>query len=64
MGGDRGACWRCRWFEPDPDADDEGGFCVRRPPQMFVTDDEIVSAWPGVEPLGRCGEFEEEEDAR
>ena len=49
MAGDRGACWRCRWFGP---------------PQMFVTDDEIVSAWPGVEQLGRCGEFEEEEDAR
>lgn len=61
-----GACWRCKWFEHDKDAENgEVGWCHRYPPQMVVSDGEYpTTGWlPPVTFLEYCGEFEESEDA-
>ena len=63
---DNGACWRCRWYEHDEDAENaETGWCHRYPPQMVVSDGEYpTTGWlPPVTFLEYCGEFEEGEDA-
>ena len=59
---DNGACWRCRWFEPDKDAENEDvGWCNRYPPQMVVSDGNIpTTSWfPSTTCIEYCGEFEE-----
>lgn len=57
---DKGACWRCRFFVRDDDAQDEGGFCQRFPPTCACNDGELLVMWPGVEALDWCGEFSDE----
>lgn len=56
MAREHGACWRCRYFDKDPEDPEEGGFCRRYPPQM-VGD---YPFYPGVDYIDWCGEFREE----
>lgn len=58
---DRGACWRCRFFEYVPDSDDDdSGVCRRYPPTPLVDDEGGFAALPFVEYTDWCGEFVEE----
>ena len=56
------ACWRCKYFQHDPDRDDDTGECHRYPRVgTFADDDEVCFGWPAVEWLDWCGEFREED---
>ena len=58
----RGACWRCVWFEPDPDRHDDCGDCHRFPRVACVDDEGYTGfVWPSVEYMDWCGEFLEAE---
>ena len=62
---EKGACWRCAYFErDDEDEHTEDGFCHRYPPVpvSFCDGEEIATTTPGVYALGWCGEFKEEEE--
>lgn len=57
MSDDHGACWRCRFFEEDPEDENCGGFCRRYPPVPAYDDGDVLVMVPGVEALDHCGEF-------
>lgn len=52
------ACWRCRFFDRDPDDHEEGGYCRRYPP--ISADSGNRCMWPGVGYLDWCGEWKED----
>ena len=61
-GFDRGACWRCQWFEPDEERHDDCGDCHRFPRVACIDDDGSAGfVWPSVEYIDWCGEFLEAE---
>lgn len=56
------ACWRCRWFQADPERTDDCGECHRYPRQGGLeSEDHWVWYFPSVEWVDWCGEFEEGE---
>ena len=56
--GDNGACWRCVYFDTEPDMmKDELGFCRRFPPTVVDAD---YNAFVGVGYTDWCGEFREQ----
>ena len=55
-----GACWRCVYFDRNPEEREEGGFCRRFPPLSAYGED--GNAFPGVGFIDWCGEFREGED--
>lgn len=56
------ACWRCRWFQADPERTDDCGECHRFPRQGGLeSEDHWVWYFPSVEWVDWCGEFEEGE---
>ena len=55
---ERGACWRCAWFDRLEGEEADGGFCRRYPPQP----DMEAIVWPGVGYLDWCGEYREREE--
>ena len=59
---ENGTCWRCRYFDRDADeTDSEAGYCRRYPPTVVLVDgDDAVAAYPGVDIMDWCGEFDEQ----